>query len=728
MNEAPYRLSGTAADTLSWIPEVEIEQEAMKQIRNVAALPWVDRVRLMPDVHAGVGATIGSVIAMRDAVSPSAVGVDIGCFTGDTLVTLLDSNSYRMDELAERGTPFHVYACSEDAVVGGALATAKKTRHNAELVAVTLDNGEVIRCTPDHEFMMRDTSFKRADSLSEGDSLMPFDTSLDKDGYLMIRQPHSVTRQRAHWVIARSGVLGDIPSFENDTTIIHHKDFNKTNNSPSNLEFMSSRGHSSYHRSLVEHNSHWQSAEFEEKRVAALREKANTPEGHAYFAERGTKNIKRYMEERPEHFKEAVSGNGQRGKAYLTGYNQSEQGRQRSSEMANELRECPECGEMVKSYIGLFNHRKSAHGYVANNHKVVSVVALENREDVYCLTVPEYGNFALSAGVFVHNCGMTGIMTNLTAADLPENLHSIRSDIERDVPVGFNGYSGEAPIVRRDRALKSRFDALFGQYEGLKAPDMGEKFGKSLSQCGTLGGGNHFIELCVDDEDRVWLMLHSGSRGIGNILASRHIDKAKGLEHNLDLPDRNLAVFLRGTDLMDDYLHDLWWAQDYALLNRDVMMASVFNVIKKHFPKASILDEVKCHHNYVAVEHLSDGTELIVTRKGAISAHKDQLGLIPGSMGNGSYVVRGLGNEEGLFSASHGAGRKMSRSAAKRSFTVADLKRQTKGVECRKDEGVLDEIPGAYKDLQSVIDTQSTGDSPLVEVVARLNTLLCVKG
>ena len=243
----------------------------------------------------------------------------------------------------------------------------------------------------------------------------------------------------------------------------------------------------------------------------------------------------------------------------------------------------------------------------------------------------------------------------------------------------------------------------------------------------SLGSGNHFWELCADETGHVWLMLHSGPRNIGKELAERHIATAKTLEHNVGLPDRDLAVFLAGTNEMAVYLHDLHWAQEYALLNREVMMATTREVVSSIFPQAQFDEPVRCHHNYVAQETY-EGVDVVVTRKGAIRARSGDLGLIPGSMGTGSYVVRGLGNEASYCSASHGAGRRMSRNAAKRRFTVEDLREQTAGVECRKDAGVLDEIPASYKDLESVIAAQTQGPSPLVEVVARLTTLLCVKG
>lgn len=324
-------------------------------------------------------------------------------------------------------------------------------------------------------------------------------------------------------------------------------------------------------------------------------------------------------------------------------------------------------------------------------------------------------------------CGMAAVATDLTVDDLPDSLAALRKGIENAVPVGFGMHKSTAKVLRTDWALRREADRLFGSFDELRAPKIADRETRAHRQAGSLGGGNHFIEVCSDDDGRIWVMLHSGSRNIGKELAERHVATAKSLEHNLGLPDRDLAVFLAGTDEMNAYLHDLYWAQDYARLNRATMLAMVKSVVREHFPTVEFLNEVQCHHNYVS-EETYDDVDVIVTRKGAIRAGSGDLGLIPGSMGTGSFVVRGLGNEQGLCSASHGAGRRMSRSKAKRTFTVDDLAAQTTGVECRKDTGVIDEIPGAYKDLQSVIDAQSTGPSPLVEVVTRLTTLLCVKG
>jgi tRNA-splicing ligase RtcB (3'-phosphate/5'-hydroxy nucleic acid ligase) len=311
-------------------------------------------------------------------------------------------------------------------------------------------------------------------------------------------------------------------------------------------------------------------------------------------------------------------------------------------------------------------------------------------------------------------CGMAAVCTNLTASDLPEDLRGLRGNVEATIPVGFSQHPDVSVTV-------DRMD-LWEGFDGL-SEKVRDRFGKARRQMGSLGGGNHFIELCLDSDDQVWIMLHSGSRNIGKELAEVHISVARGLPHNADLPDRDLAVFLAGTPQMRAYRNDLMWAQEYARLNRASMLALYMDVIRRHLPRVEFGQSISCHHNYVALEH-HYGADVLVTRKGAIRAGRGELGIIPGSMGTSSFIVRGLGNPESFESASHGAGRRMSRSEARRRFTVADLVAQTQGIESRKDAGVLDELPAAYKDIDQVRADQFD----LVEVVTRLRQVMVVKG
>ncbi len=318
-------------------------------------------------------------------------------------------------------------------------------------------------------------------------------------------------------------------------------------------------------------------------------------------------------------------------------------------------------------------------------------------------------------------CGMGAIQTNLHANELPFNLNDIYHEIERAIPVGFYSHK-ETPKVK-NLALQNQIAKLMGNFDNLTPAIAKRLFPRASQQLGTLGGGNHFIEICLDHSKNVWLTLHSGSRNVGKELAEIHIARAKLLAHNQDLPDRELAVFLANTPEMASYRHDLFWAQQYAMINRKIMMELLLNSLKGFFPHLQTVFEVWCHHNYVS-EEVHFGENVFVTRKGAISAQNGEFGLIPGSMGTASYIVRGLGNPESFCSASHGAGRKMSRTKAKQRFTVDDLKQQTKGITCRTDKGVLDEIPGAYKDIGEVMKNQSD----LVEIVTELHQILNIKG
>jgi len=328
-------------------------------------------------------------------------------------------------------------------------------------------------------------------------------------------------------------------------------------------------------------------------------------------------------------------------------------------------------------------------------------------------------------------CGMIAVKTNLTASDLPENLGRIRSQIERDVPVGFEfhddpldpkGSLQAKGLVRRMKELESRLAKLriLGRIGRLDTARM-------WRQLGSLGGGNHFIEICLDTAGGVWIMLHSGSRNVGKTIGEGAMNMAKEVAKRVDrqLPDRDLAWLDEGTPEFDAYVEALAWAQEYAALNRDLMLHLVHGAVEKALGRdvRFVGEATNCHHNYARVEE-HFGENVWITRKGAVSARRGEMGIIPGSMGARSFIVRGKGNAASYCSCSHGAGRRMSRSAAKRAFSRDDVVRQTAGVECRKDEGVVDEIPAAYKDIEAVMAAQSD----LVEVVATLKQVLCVKG
>lgn len=317
-------------------------------------------------------------------------------------------------------------------------------------------------------------------------------------------------------------------------------------------------------------------------------------------------------------------------------------------------------------------------------------------------------------------CGMAAMRLTARAEDL-KDLPALRHSIERAVPVGFNFH----------KEVSESVDQWEGWQEFLQLHEKVQSLGKKArQQVGTLGGGNHFIEICKDTDGYLWIVLHSGSRHIGKSLADAHIETAKGLMKKffIDLPDPDLAYFAMGTPEFKAYLKDLGWAQDYAMENRRQMMKAVYEQVCRHFTgsdwtglQASPI--INCHHNYAQMEN-HFGENVMVTRKGAVRAQVGDLGIIPGSMGTRSYIVEGLGNPDSFNSCSHGAGRRMSRKKAGERFTLEDLAEQTAGVECRKDRDVIDEIPGAYKPIEDVIENQSD----LVRVKHELKQLICIKG
>ena len=324
-------------------------------------------------------------------------------------------------------------------------------------------------------------------------------------------------------------------------------------------------------------------------------------------------------------------------------------------------------------------------------------------------------------------CGMAAVRTTLRAKDLPDSLAQIRSSIERAVPVG-NGRGGEHRTLPDSIGTRIAQSGLVERLDVIKQKHRRIRTDKLDCQIGTLGGGNHFIELCLDESDAVWVMLHSGSRGTGNLIGTYFIEQArKQLEHRVlgfHLPDRDLAFFMEGEPLFEDYVEAVSWAQDYARENREAMMARVLAELRHRLPKFQLEKlAVNCHHNYVQKESHA-GQALYVTRKGAVSARAGELGIIPGSMGAKSFIVRGLGNGDSFHSCSHGAGRVMSRTAARQQITLAQHREATAHVECRKDTAVIDESPAAYKDIEAVMAAQSD----LVEIVHTLRQVVCVKG
>ncbi len=551
-----------------------LEDKTRAQAERTAQMPFIfPHVALMPDAHLGLGATVGSVIPTVRAIIPAAVGVDIGCFRGDTRIPLLGGTQKSLKDMAEAGGFWWVYSLDSAGQVVPGKAVALKTRDDAELMRIVACGGEEIICTPDHRFMLNDGSYREARDLRSNDSLMPL-----------------------------------------------------------------------YRR--------WQTRDGYEGRSNARSAR------QAQMAEVGARNIAAYMSERPEH---------------------------------------------------------------GHNHKVISAERISERADVYCLQVDDHHNFALAAGVFVHNCGMIAVRTQFTAAQVAANgpLAPVRQAIERAIPLSAGKYNRGL----YDEGTKARVAEL----ESLDGADSAEQIaGNWRLQLGSLGSGNHFCEVCLDEDDLVWLFLHSGSRGVGNKLANKHIKIARALCDKwwIPLPDADLAYLPEQTPEFWAYIRDLRWAQHFALLNRAEMMARVIGCLQDWMgTPVEASETVNCHHNYtMQEEHF--GQQVWLSRKGAIDASAGRPGLIPGSMGTRSYVVTGRGNKLALNSAPHGAGRMYSRSAARKRFSRADLDSAMAGIEWRHTDAFLDEIPAAYKDVDQVM----ADAADLVEVRHTLRQIVNVKG
>jgi tRNA-splicing ligase RtcB len=736
-----------------------------RQIVNATRFPGVRLVVITPDTHYGYGVPVGCVLitdAESGAVAMGPVGYDIGCFTADTLIPLVDGNSYTIGELAERGGELLVYALTPEHKVTAARATAQRTRVDAPLVRVTLDNGREILCTPDHEFMLRDGSYREAQLLTPGTSLMPFNARTDKDGYRLVEHPANGASQRVHWMMARAGLLGEIPAFDGQRTIIHHKNFQTADNRPENLAFMGDRDHLRYHHANGRRNLKIKTSDFESKRLAALAAKARTPEGHAYFAARGTKNILAYMRDHPEQFRQAVAGNGTRGRKHLLAYNTSEKGRRKSSEIAHREYVCETCDEVLVGGFGIHNHRRWKHGY---NHRVVSVERLEERADVYCLTVPEYGNFALDAGVFVHNCGMMSARSGVEweRATAEKRLAFNRAVMER-VDMGAGGKS-----VRLGELSKQEFNNLVRGGAEYYVEKYGATFDRSsaerhripvddgwqipwggkgrpergLNQLGSLGGGNHFIELQRSEQTgTLFVQVHTGSRGFGHGLATNYFELARE-ERPAEIRDIDLGYFTPDSRHYRDYLNAVAAGGNYAILNRLVIFEQVAEAFRQVFgEELELVYEIS--HNLVQKEWHPEFGDVWVHRKGATRAfpagHPALAGtqweakghpvLIPGSNKDWSYILRPLaGAVRSGYSVNHGAGRRLSRGEATRTLSqrAIDDEYAAAGIVVNTNGRVpLDEAAPAYKSAQEVVEAVVTAG--LAEIEHQLWPLASLKG
>jgi tRNA-splicing ligase RtcB len=742
-----------------------VEESIYPQILNAANFPGVRMVAITPDVHHGYGVPIGTVLltdADTGAVAMGPVGYDIGCFTGETLVPTLGGGSSSLRQLAASGAEHWVFSLTPQHRIVAAKATARLTRRAAALVRVTLDDGTGIECTPDHRFMLRDGSWCEAALLSPGSCLMPFYSRKAPGGYRLIKHPATGTWQTTHWIVARQGLSGQIPGYPGRKTIVHHRNFNPADCRHENLEFRGEQDHLPYHHQKGRHNITRYRGRLEPAGSAALARKAKAPAGHQYYALRGTENLIRYMRDRPHHFKRSVAGNGARGKGASTANNRSERGRAKSSEVAHRTYQCETCGEVDVGGFGINNHRRWRQGF---DHKVVRVEHLDGRQDVYCLNVPEYGNFALEAGVFVHNCGMMSACSAVPiAAATPDNRLRFNREVTRRIALG-PGRVSHTPLKNLSR---QEFEAIIRGGAGYYVDRYGAKVDRSRSerdaipvddrwqppwggpgrpergvpQLGTLGGGNHFIELQGNvNSDTLYVQMHSGSRGFGHGLATNYFHLAR--KENPTIKALDLGYFTPDSPHYSDYLNAVAAGANFAIVNRFAMFEQIALAFEDVFKQPlSLVYEIS--HNLVQRELSPEFGWVHVHRKGATRAfpaghdflkgtpwaHAGHPILIPGSNHDASFILRATPTASvSGYSVNHGAGRRMSRGAARKLLNQAEVNAEYKqaGIVVNTDRVVpIDESKDVYKSSREVV--AAVVRARLATVEHELVPLASVKG
>lgn len=681
-----------------------IELSAANQIDNVASLPFAfHHVAFMPDCHAGMGTPIGTVFASKDVILPSMVGSDIGCFTGDTRIALLCGINKTLKELYDGKQDVWVYSLDNNKKIVPAKATPLKTRINAELMEIIISGGISIKCTPEHKFMLIDGSYKEAKDLQVFDSLMPLYKSYQtKDGYEFCSTGQSkgnLTHKIVHQYF--EGIQKN--------KIIHHKNSNWFDNRPENLIYLTPSEHSKHHQLG---NNRFCTEEFKSKRIKTL-------EKNGYYDELlypikkqiGISNLK-YAFKSPK-YKVISSQAGQRNKKHIIKFNQ----------INNNTKFICRCGREIFGKGGFKRHQK----YCKINHKVISIKYLDYVEDVYCLSVDTYHNFALEAGIFVHNCGMAAVQTNLPNKFANDTvlMKIILDDIRTRIPVGFNHHSKKQNISKLPKLPNFSNSICHEEFQLLQY------------QLGTLGGGNHFIEIQKGTDGYIWFMIHSGSRNLGYKVAKYYNKLAQELNKkwysNIPEASGEDGLYFLPFDSIEGqkYYEEMIYCLAFAKENRATMVeqikSSFINCCSAyHAPNVQFTFELDIHHNYAALENHYD-KNIWIHRKGATSARKDQLGIIPGSQGTASYITIGKGNPESFNSCSHGAGRIMGRKEARRTLNLKEEidKLESKGIihsiRSNKD---LDEASGSYKDIELVMEEQTD----LVDIFIKLDPAAVIKG
>ena len=706
------------------------QENTLKQFADVASR--AKRAVLCADGHYGHVMPVGGITAYDNLVSVPGVGPDIACFTGDTRIFTLDATCPALREVV--GQEIYVLASTPEGTPVATKAIVHRTKGLTSLVSVTLDNGRSVRCTPDHRFLRRDGTYCEAQHLTPETSLMPFYACMDRDGYVLVRDNASRTLLRLQQVVFRSGLLGATPLLEgNDVLVIHHKNRNKVDNSPMNLEPMSNRAHGRLH-GLEDTNAHFNDPEFTRKRldgIAAFWEDARQDE--AFMAQRRKQAAINGRTGTLNH-PEAYVNNGLHGADALRQYNTDPTTIAKARARAKIPRSCPLCDAQVWGPNGLYRHAQTSHPAElvagrrkgrsksglnavaerlvlgANNHKVVSVVALQEQEEVFCLSVPGYNNFALADGVFVHNCGNAAIRTDAMLSDFTKaDLERIADDVNRTISFGM-GRSNAADDAPTDDPL---FDSPAWSLFPLEQ-DVPKLKDKARAQLGTVGSGNHYVDVFADEHDRIWVGVHFGSRGLGFTIGQGFWALGQDLPWNKKPREEDVLY-----DLNEPLGHAYWGlmelAGEYAYAGREWVTRKVVELLG-----ARELELVHNHHNF-AWKEVHDGVNYVVVRKGATPAWPGQRGFVGGSMGDNAVILEGVAtpmSEDALYSTVHGAGRVMSRKAArgkmkgwgkKAKIVAPGLVSQSMMDEWLTKKGVirrgggLDESPHVYRRLPEVL-------------------------
>lgn len=716
-----------------WTKGVAVEEGAKDQLRQLAKLPFIYRhIVALPDIHGGIGSTIGSVIPTKGAIMPAAVGVDMNCLdrdteylTGDGWIKISEYNGYsdilQYDPITDEAS--FVYPL---AYIKTPTQWMYHFKHSQGLDQVLSDRHKIlfykdynkIRGSREYSIEICEDFIKHHETLLKGRAGGFLTVFNKRDDVSELQTKLTDEEIRVQIMVSADGCLRDrgycevhvskefkirrIPELLNNAKIkykiYHHSDNTKTfafippiNSKLLNFVYLCSK-----------------------KQLEIIYSEIFLWDGT--IAADGQKTYYTTSKENADAIQYVLACCGIRAGIYLS-----------SSKKENH-----------KNLFQVYTTKNVYVNMAPNSTHPIEKIPTQDGFS-YCFTVPSgFLVVRRNNNIFITgNCGMMAVQTSLTILDLPPSVKSIRERIERWIPVGRTHWNhdqdegawstGEIPQRVVDawygyltESVNYHLKKLFENFPELRKAN-------HIWHLGTLGTGNHFIELCLDEEDKVWIMLHSGSRGIGGQIAKAFINEAKEEmeRYFIHLENKDHAYLVENTETFELYNAAINWTSMYARLNRELMMDAVIDVLRRctHIPEFFTQQRINCHHNYVTREH-HFGENVWVTRKGAVQARKGTWGIIPGSMGECSFIVQGKGNPESFMSCSHGAGRVMSRNKAKKIFTVEDLQRETFDVECRKDEGILDEIPTAYKNIDAVMAAQED----LVEVKHTLKQFLCVKG